>query len=104
LQGPFESAQDAARKDRRRLAAAKLVGSMGRRGNPHDNAMMASLMKTVKVEGVYPLAVESEDHLAEHRPRFIEAYDQRRLHSSLGDLGPAPFDPQHTRPPAKTAA
>jgi putative transposase len=42
----------AAQKYRRRLAAAKLVGSMGRRGNPDDNAMMESLMKTLTVEGV----------------------------------------------------
>ena len=32
---------------------------MGRRGNPYDNAMMESFMKTLKVEGVYPMAFES---------------------------------------------
>lgn len=45
--------QYAAEKYRDRLGEAKLVGSMGRRGNPYDNAMMESLMKTLKVEGVY---------------------------------------------------
>jgi putative transposase len=76
--------QDAALKYRRRLAAAELVGSMGRRGHPYDNARMESLMKTVKVEGVYPLAFESEDDVAAHLPRFIEADNERRRHSSLG--------------------
>lgn len=96
--------QYAAQKYRRRLAAAKLVGSMGRRGNPYDNAMMESLMKTVKVEGVYPLAFETEDDVAEHLPRFIDAYNKRRLHSSLGYLSPEQFEDKHTRPPVKTAA
>jgi len=96
--------QYAAQKYRRRLAAAQLVGSMGRRGIPYDTAMMESLMKTVKVEGVYPRAFETEDDVAEHLPRFIEAYNQRRLHSSLGDISPDQFENQHTRPPVKTAA
>ena len=37
------------------LSEHGLVGSMGRRGNPYDNAMMESFMKTLKVEGVYPM-------------------------------------------------
>jgi putative transposase len=44
--------QYAAQAYRDRLAAAGLVGSMGRRGNPYDNAMAESLVKTLKVEGV----------------------------------------------------
>ena len=64
------------------------MGFMGRRGNPYDNAMMESLMETVKVEGMYPLASEIEDGLGEHLPRFVEAYNQRRLHSSFVYLSP----------------
>jgi putative transposase len=41
--------QYAALSYRDRLAAAGLAGSMGRRGNPYDNAMAESLMKTLKV-------------------------------------------------------
>jgi putative transposase len=58
-----------------RLVDHHLVGSMGRRGNPYDNAMMESLMKTLKVEGVYPMAFESFEEVAEHLPRFIEKYN-----------------------------
>ena len=53
---------------------------------------------------MYPLAFETEDDVAEHLPPFIDAYNARRLHSSLGYLSPEQFESQHTRPPAKTAA
>ncbi len=40
-------------------------------------------MKTLKVEGVYPMAFESEEDVAGHLPRFIDSYNARRLHSAL---------------------
>ena len=46
---------------------------MGRRCNPYDNAMMESFMKTLKVKGVYPMAFESAEDVAEHLPRFIDS-------------------------------
>ena len=49
------SSQYAAQAYRALLSEHGLVGSMGRRGNPYDNAMMESFMKTLKVEGVYPV-------------------------------------------------
>ena len=38
---------------------------MGRRGNPYDNAMMESLMKTLKVEEVYPHEFETAEDVVE---------------------------------------
>ncbi len=96
--------QYAAETYRNRRRAAKLVGSMGRRGNPCDNAMMESLMKTLKVEGVYPLEFETPEDVAEQLPAFIEKYNARRLHSSLGYLSPEQYEKQHARPPVKSAA
>lgn len=89
---------------RDRLAVAGLLGSMGRRGNPYDNAMAESLMKTLKVEGVYPMAFETFDDVAEQLPRFIEKYNARRLHSALGYRSPTQFEEENVRPPVKTAA
>ena len=37
---------------------------MGRRGNPYDNAKAESFMKTLKVEGVYPMAYETFEDVA----------------------------------------
>ena len=33
------------------------IGSMALRGNPCNNAMMESVVKTLKIEGVYPVAL-----------------------------------------------
>jgi putative transposase len=96
--------QYAAEKYRNRLREAELVGSMGRRGNPYDNATMESFMKTLKVEGVYPLEFETAEDVAEQLPRFIEKYNTRRLHSSLGYLSPEQYEKKHARPPVKNAA
>jgi putative transposase len=75
----------------RRLAAHGITCSMSRRGNCHDNAVMESFFSTVKSE------------LADRFPSFGEAkmeifdyieifYNQRRRHSTLGQISPAAFE------------
>ena len=67
-------------------------------------ASIQSFMKTLKVEGVYPMAFESEEDVAGHLPRFIDSYNERRLHSALDYLSPTRVEEEQPRKPVKSAA
>jgi putative transposase len=88
--------QYAAERYRRCLCDHGLIGSMGRKGNPYDNAKAESFMKTLKAEAVYPMDFQNFDDVTETLPHFIEeVYNKRRLHSALAYLSPMQFEKQH---------
>lgn len=75
------------------LAQHGIRGSMSRSGNPYDNAMAESFIKTLKYEEVYRNhyrdMAEAQAAIAE----FIEeVYNQKRLHSALDYRSPAAFE------------
>jgi putative transposase len=59
--------------------------SMSRKGNPYDNAMAESFMKTLKTEEVYINEYNTLAEIIDNIQHFIEiVYNRKRLHSSLG--------------------
>ena len=74
-----------------RLTAAGIVCSMSRRGNCYDNAVMESFFSTVKSELADQFASNGDAKLELFD--YIEVfYNQRRRHSTLGQISPAAFE------------
>jgi putative transposase len=87
------------------LSRNGMIGSMGRKGNPYDNAQVESFMKTLKLEAVYPMDFSTFADVADYVPYFIEeVYNPKRLHSALGYLSPQQFEEKHTLQMGKPAA
>lgn len=85
------------------LLEAGLQISMGRRGNPYDNAQAESFFKTLKHEEVNLSEYRNLEEAAGSIGAFIEQiYNRERLHSALGYLPPAEFEGQLTPPVAGT--
>ena len=73
------------------LTAHDVTCSMSRRGNCHDNAVMESFFSTVKSELADRFASfgEAKMELFDYIEVF---YNQRRRHSTLGQISPAAFE------------
>ena len=77
----------------RLLDAHGITCSMSRRGNCHDNAVMESFFSTVKSELADRFGSFGEAKMALFD--YIEVfYNQRRRHSTLGQISPAAFERQ----------
>lgn len=62
--------------------------SLSKKGCPYDNAVAEALFKTFKKEFVYPNVFESLEHLQLELFDYVNWYNNKRLHSSLGYLPP----------------
>jgi putative transposase len=77
------------------LTSKNITISMSRAGNPYDNAMAESFMKTLKAEEVYLNEYEDLLDAATNIDHFIDQmYNKKRLHSSLGYMPPVEFEAQ----------
>ena len=77
------------------LDAHGLVCSMSRRGNCYDNAVMERFFSTVKSELAHQFASHGDAKMELFD--YIEVfYNQRRRHSTLGQISPAAFERRAT--------
>lgn len=80
-----------------KLTEHKFKISMSRQGNPYDNAMAESFMKTLKYEEVRLWDYKNMDDVLKRVPFFIvEVYNKKRLHSSLGYVPPNEFESSYS--------
>ena len=72
--------------------------SMSRKGNPYDNAIADSFIKTLKTEEIYLWEYRTLADCQSRLPYFIEeVYNRKRLHSSLGYRPPAEYEELFTQ-------
>jgi transposase InsO family protein len=77
----------------RRLSEVGMRISMSARGNPYDNPKAERFFRTVKYEEVYLKQYQTFEEAEANLRQFIEdAYNEKRLHSSLGDVPPVEFE------------
>ena len=80
------------------LRASGFIGSMSRRGNCYDNAVMESFFHTLKVECVYPKQYATRSEARMDLFDWIETfYNRRRRHSSLDYISPVEFEAREAR-------
>jgi transposase InsO family protein len=70
------------------LFNSKITQSMSRKGNCWDNAVAESFFKTIKHEWLYRFKFKSFEQLYSSIEEYIQWYNTKRLHSTLGYLSP----------------
>jgi putative transposase len=69
-----------------------ILASLGSTGDAYDNALAESFVDSFKTELIADRVWRSRDQLELAIVQWVGWYNQRRLHSSLGDVPPAEFE------------
>lgn len=88
-----QGSQYTAQSYRELLATHKMVCSMSRKGECHDNAVAESFFHTLKEELVMDADFRTRQQARQSIFKYIEMYyNRQRLHSSLGYKAPLPYE------------
>lgn len=75
------------------LADLEMIGSMSRKGDCWDNAMMESFFGSLKTEWVYGKNYQTREEAKQDLFKYIEMfYNRQRRHASLGYISPTEFE------------
>ena len=75
------------------VAAAGMVGSMSRKGNCHDNAVVESFFSSLKNEVTHHRRYQTREEARAEIFYYIEVfYNRRRLHQTLGYVSPVVYE------------
>jgi putative transposase len=80
---------------RDRLAELGMVQSMNERMN--DNAYMESFFHSMKSDVIHGVTFDTDEQLCRTVREYIEFYNERRLHSSIGYMAPAVYEQNLSR-------
>jgi putative transposase len=76
---------------RKTLRDHKMVQSMSRKGNCHDNAAMESFFGVMKTELFYLEKFTSIEQLKQALAKYIDYYNNDRIKMKLGGLSPVQY-------------
>ena len=74
------------------LKVCKMKSSMSRKGNCWDNAPIESLWRRLKVGRLYGRRLATRREAMEEVIDWINFYNHKRLHSTLGYVSPMTFE------------
>jgi len=78
---------------RKLLQEHAIIGSMSRKGNCWDNAVVESFFSRLKTESLYGKKYQTRERTRQEIVDYIEMfYNNRRRHSFLGNISPAQFE------------
>jgi putative transposase len=79
----------------KQLSAFDMLGSMSRKGDCWDNAVTETLFGSLKVERLHGLRFGSRRQAKDEVVNWLQFYNHRRMHSTLGYLSPMNFEKAH---------
>ena len=86
------------------LAAFAMRGSMSRKGDCWDNAVTETLFGSLKVERLHDMRFDTRRAAKDEIMDWMQFYNARRLHSTLGYLSPMAYEEKRLGEEKKIAA